>query len=369
MVKVGKIGESEAIALLTTIITTKIFLSYPTIMISYGGSAAWMTVLVSGLTAMAFFWLIVKFVNRYPDTTFPETVENITGPYFGTLIVLFVLFPWLIETAMTLRRFSEMIVVVALPETPISIIMLTFVGSAAIVAYLGIQTIARACYLSFPFSLGAVLLITLLTYPSWNMDWLFPLLGKGIGQVIKYGVFHSSDYLELNVLYIIPLIFYTKQVKRIGYKSIGIALLIFLLVVFTYTLTFPAAVGEEPYLPLYMMARSVYLGRFLQRIEAIFVLFWVISGYLWISTGLFGFCATLTNLLKLPDCRPLIFPTAIIMMAVAFIPANMPDTVFFSDYFYREYSFIPVFGLPALLMFIAAIRRKGAGGSEKKPQA
>ncbi|WP_066636279.1 GerAB/ArcD/ProY family transporter [Desulfolucanica intricata] len=361
-----KLGQSEAIALIATAISTKVFLAYPAIIAGYGGSAAWMIVLLSGLITLFFFSFIAKFLERFPNQSFPEIVENVTGQYFGVLIVIAVLFPWLFDLSLGLRRFSEMIIIVALPETPISIITLTLVFAAGVVAYLGIKTIAGACYLSFPFALGAILLIVLLTYPSWNLDWLFPPLGKGISQILTYGTLCTSDFIELNFLYLLPLIFYSRQIKSIGYKSIVISMLIFLTMVLTYTLTFPSVIGEEPYLPLYKMARSVYLGRFLQRIEAIFVFFWVFSGYLWEAAGIYGFCYVFTNLLKLPDYRPLILPTIIIMCSLAFIPSSLPDTVLIANNVFGEFAFIPFFGIPALLLILAIIRKKGDKAGVKK---
>lgn len=365
MIKEGKIGESEAVALITTIVTTKVFIHMPTDYVSHGGSAAWVIVIISGLVTAALFWFSVKFIERFPDKTFPETAEELAGPYFGSLIALLILVTWVFEMAMTLRRFSEMMVTVALPETPISIIVLSFMAASGIAAYLGVTTIARACYLSFPFSLGAILLMAVLTYPLWNTDWLFPLLGKGTGELFKYGIANSGDYMEMNFLYALPVLFYSRQVRRISYKSIGISMVIFLAVILTYSLSFPAVVGQEPFSGLYMMARNVYLGRFLQRVEAIFVLFWVVGGYLWISAGLYGACAILAGLLRQPDYRPLVLPVAVMMAAIAFIPANLPDAVLISDGIVRNWGVIPLFGLSALLLLIGFVRRKGGNAVEE----
>ncbi len=360
-----KIGQSEAIALIVTVLATKVFLTYPAYIVSYGGNAAWQISLISGLVTMVFFWFILKYLERFPDRTFSETAEYITGPYLGGLIVISVLVSWMFEMAITFRGFGELIVMVALPETSIGIIMLIFLSGAGLAAYLGLSTIARACYLAFPFTLGAVLLILVLSYPSWNTDWLFPILGNGVLETIKSSVMRSSDFIELNFIYALPLVFYTHQVKNIGYKSIIITTFILTMIVLFYLLTFPAVVGEEPYIPLYQMARSVYLGRFVQRIEAIFVFFWVVSGYLWVSAGVYGFCHILTQWLKLPDYRPLVLPTLIIIFAVAFIPQSLPDTVLIAGHTYRKFGFILVFGLPVLLLLLAILFGKGGRNNAK----
>ncbi len=361
-----KIGQSEAIALMVTVLTTKVFLTYPAYIVNYGGSAAWQVSLFSGLVTLVFFGFILKYLERFPNSTFPETAEYITGPYLGGLIVICVLLSWLFELAIVFRGFGELIVMVALPETSISIVMLILISGAGLAAYLGLPTIARACYLAFPFTLGAILLILVFSYPSWNTDWLFPFLGNGVLETIKAGVIRSSDFFELNFIYALPLVFYAHQVKNIGYTSIIITTFILSIIVLFYLLTFPSVVGEEPYIPLYQMARSVYLGRFIQRIEAIFVFFWVVSAYLWVSAGVYGFCQILTQWLKLPDYRPLVLPALTIIFAVAFIPQSLPDTLLIAGQSYRKYGFIQFLGIPVLLLLLAIIfgkeGRKNAKG-------
>ncbi|KAF1084441.1 Spore germination protein YndE [Sporotomaculum syntrophicum] len=361
-----KIGQAEAIALLVTVMSTKLFLTYPLIIVSHGGSAAWQIVIISGLVTLVFFWLILKYIERFPDRSFPETAEYISGPYFGGLLVMLLLLPWLFELTMTFRRFGEMIVIIALPETSIGLIMLIFFCGAGLAAYLGLSTIARACHLVFPFTLGAALLIVAFSYSNWDTDWLFPIFGNGPWITIKEGVIQSSAFYELSFIYALPLVFYAHQIKKIGYTSIIVTTVILTTMVLAYLLVFPAVVGEEPYLPLYNMARSVYLGRFIQRIEAIFLLFWVISGYLWVSVGVYGLCHILKDWLKLPDHRPLILPALIIIFALAFIPQSLPDAVLTVQEYFYEIGFIAIFGLPPLLLLLAVLLGKGGKNNVEK---
>lgn len=366
MVNQVKIGQAEAITLLVTAMATKLFLTYPLVIVSHGGSAAWQIVIISGLVTLVFFWLILKYIERFPDRSFPETAEYICGPYFGGLLVMVLLLPWLFELAMIFRRFGEMIVIIALPETSIGLIMLIFFCGTGLAAYLGLPTIARACHLVFPFTIGAALLIVVLSYSNWDTDWLFPILGNGPWVTIKEGIMRSSAFFELSFIYALPLFFYAHQIKKISYTSIIVITIILTTMVFTYLLAFPAIVGEEPYLPLYNMARSVYLGRFIQRIEAIFVFFWVISGYLWVSVGVYGLCYILTDWLKLPDHRPLVLPALIIIFALAFIPQSLPDAILVTSEYFNNIVFIPIFGLPLLLLLLAVLLGKGGKNNAEK---
>ncbi len=361
-----KIGESEGIALITVAIATKIYLSLPMALAHFGGSAAWMISFFSGLLTIIFIWLIFKLLARFPDKTFPEIAEECAGPYLGTFASLTILMCWIIITASPLRSFSEMTIIAALPETPISIIIVTFIISTGYVVFMGIQAISRASYLALPYLIGAIVIIVVLTFSQWQIDWIFPIFGRGLDQIFIYGVLRTSDYLEVSFLYMFPLLFYSKQIKSIGLKGTGVAMAVFLIVIIPYIISTPAATMEEPYLPMYTLARSVYLGLFFQRLEAIFVLFWVVSGCLWIALGIYGSCQLLADILRLSDYRPLILPMMLIIFSVAFIPGNLPDTVIIEHLYLRNYGFIPFFGIPIGLLFLAVIRGKGGKGNEKE---
>ena len=363
-----KIGESEGIALITVGIATKIYLSLPMALAHYGGSAAWMISLFSGFLTLIFVWFIFKLLARFPDKTFPAIAEECAGTYLGIIASLTLLICWIIITASPLRSFSEMTIIAALPETPISIIVMTFIIATGVVVFMGLQAIARAAYLALPYLIGAIVIIVVLTFSQWNLDWIFPVFGKGLDQIFIYGVLRTSDYLEVSFLYMFPILFYSKQIKTIGAKGIGLSMAVFLIVIIPYIVSTPAATMEEPYLPMYKLARSVYLGLFLQRIEAIFVLFWVVGGCLWIALGIYGSCQFLADILRVSDYRPLVLPMLLIIFSVAFIPGNLPDTVIIEHLYLRNYGFIPFFGIPIGLLFLAVVRGKGVKGNEKKPK-
>jgi len=366
MLKEKKIGETEAIALLVTNIATKVYLTTPAVYMHLCENAAWIMVLISGLVSLAFFWFILKYVEFFPEKNLSETAEKVLGPFFGNLIILLVLLLVFLEVAFCFRKYSEMILLVALPEIDIAPVLAVFLVSCAIATYLGAATIAGAAYISFPFALSAVAIICLCSFHLWNSSWMFPVLSKSMGDILLAGVLRSSDYVELIFLYCFADLFYPKQIKSIGVKSIGISTLIFLVVMWAYNLSFPSTVGQENYLPLYTMARNIYLGRFVQRIEAIFVLFWVVSGCIWLSVGFFINCKLLSDMLKLPDFRPLIPAMAILVYSAAIIPQSLPDTILYSDYYLRNYSAFFAFGVPALLIIIAILRGKVEKNDAKK---
>jgi hypothetical protein len=87
-------------------------------------------------------------------------------------------------------------------------------------------------------------------------------------------------------------------------------------------MTFGASVAAEKTLPFYEMARLIYINKYVQRLEALFILLWVIAGVLGIAACLYGALYITARLCRLPTVRPLILPLGLIVLQVASL---LPD--------------------------------------------
>jgi len=356
----ARFGYAEAVALVTTTIATKVFLSYPTAIEHIAGSAGWLLVCLTAIVAWLGFLLVIKLLERFPGKTLIEIAEAAGGPVTGIFTGMVLTAGILVMMAVALREFAENMVITALPQTPISVIMAVFVLCIALATYLGLEVIARACYVSYPFILTAVLAIVLLNYTNFNVNWLYPILGEGLDKILPAVVYRSSDYWELLVLAMIaPAVGEAKSIRRIGRSSLVISIVIFLSVIISANLVFSPAIANEPYLMLYKMARTVYLGRFVQRVEAIFVLIWGVGALLRLAVGFYLLVTVPVQALRLPDYRPFILPLGILLYAVAFIPPDLPTVFSLENHVLRSTVWIPYFFLPGLLLLLAVIRGKG----------
>ncbi|MGI5838665.1 MAG: GerAB/ArcD/ProY family transporter [bacterium] len=355
-----RIGYAEAVALVATTIASKVYLSYPTAIQHIAGSAAWLLVLLTAAVAWAGFLLGAILLERFPGKSLIGIAEAAGGPVTGVITGSILTAGILVMMATSLREFAENMIITALPETPISAIIGLFMLSIAIAVYLGLEIIARTCYVSFLFTLGAVLAIVFLNIDKFNVNWLFPLLGKGMDKILPAALYRSSDYWELLVLALIaPAIKETASIRRIGRSCLLISAAVFTLVALANNLILSPAVAEEPYLLLYELARSVYLGRFVQRVEAIFVLIWGVGALQRLAVGFYLLVAVPAESLRLKDYRPFIAPLGILLFAVTFTPGGASTLFYLENHVLRTTAWIPYFLLPGLLLLLAAARGKG----------
>lgn len=86
--------------------------------------------------------------------------------------------------------------------------------------------------------------------------------------------------------------------------------------------------------------------------------FWTLVGILKVSIGSYITGSIITRMLKLPYYRPFILPVALIIFSVAFIPANVSETVWVDLNVVRTWGWIPAFFLPVVLLAVAVITKK-----------
>ncbi len=111
-------------------------------------------------------------------------------------------------------------------------------------------------------------------------------------------------------------------------------------------------------LSIYILARNVSLGDFIQSIDAIFILIWIMSifSYLAIVTHfVLKFFKKITNI---KSDSSMIYCFSAFLFIIAMLPKNISDTTFFESTFYKYASIIFVFFVCPIILLFAYIKKK-----------
>lgn len=363
----GHIGFREAIALTIIFIATKVFFAFPAAMAAKGYSAGWAVPLIGGMVAIVGWLIMVRLMERFPEKSIVEVGEEVAGPIIGGVFYLgffaFIL-GWVL---FQLRQFSETTITAILPETPISIITAAVLLTALYASYLGIEAISRACHLVIPFVAGALALLLLGVLPYSRLEYLFPLAGPGVIKLVKEGLVTSSVFGEILIL---PLLFpcfrKVKDFKKAGLISLIISIIVMSIVVLVFVTYTPYPASANITIPLYSMARLISVGRFVQRVESIFLFIWIFGALLKISLGLYILTVSTGRYLKLPVFRPLLFPMAILIFTLNFLIPDLPTTLELGNNYLTGLGWAPSLVLPLILYAIVLVRKKGGKRNEGK---
>lgn len=369
MIKEGKFGSLEAFGLVVIFLVTKIFYTSPMAIINKLGSAAWYATLISCATSLAFFWLLLILMKRFPGRDLFQIFEAVAGKIAGrALILLFALY-FLYYLAVSTREFFAILKVYSLPHTPNSVIILPMLVLVTIMVYTGLEGIARVAYIWFFPIIGGLVIILVLAIPEYDWNNLYPLFGYGLGETVITGVLRSSAYDEIIILAImINAIHGPENFKKVGISALLLVGVLFSIILACNLAAFQYSVAGEHLSGMYKLSRIIYYSRFIQRIEAIFLFIWVFASIISLATALYFAVSAYCRVFSINNHRPLLFSVLFIAGALCFQPENIAELIQIHVVIIRQYSSLLIYMVPLLILGLALILgRKGEKARVKSP--
>ncbi|GGG13417.1 GerAB/ArcD/ProY family transporter [Paenibacillus abyssi] len=359
--RIHHIGAREAAAIGIIFVITKIFLPFQRSMAEIGGTAGWIIVLIAVLFCPLCWWAIRGVIkNGSKGSTLITATEEILGTFLGSVVNFAYFGFFFMITFIVLREFSEILVTDILPRTPLRIILLTLLIPVAAIAHSGIETLGRICWLTVGLIVASVVIMLiggLMTHTEPHA--LSPFWGTGKSRVLTMGVVKSSLFSELLVFgFLMPRMRKAKEWGKAAWWCIAVSSVILFCTTIVYLYIFPYPSATRINVPLLEISRIIILGRWIQRVESIFLVVWLISIVIKLSVALYCTAATLSQMMRLPKHQPLVFPLAISIYSFAMLPPSVMTAVMWDRDLLRTYGSIFSIGLPLMTWLAGIVRNK-----------
>lgn len=361
MIKEGKFGVTEAVSLAVIATTSKIFLAGPAILAEIVGTATWLSSLISGAVAFLGFVFIYLLLKRYPGKDLVEIFDisfgRALGFIFSSVLAIFIF----ISTLIRMNEAREFLQVFIYPMSPNWLISGLFVLCILVLSLLGLESIARLAKLLIYFMIISFVLAVLMGIPNYDINNLFPILGKGIEKIAPVGVFGSSVYGDVIILAIFAKSLQGyKFIKREGILGMFISFLIVTVALLASSLTFPYYILQETTSAVYEMTTIIDLGRYLQRVEAVFIFARIFNAIISNTISFYAFLWIFCSTLKVSDKKPIIISSCIVLYASTFLQKDITSVIYGKLSFFHNFgSSALLFGLPILALITAKLRKKG----------
>lgn len=355
----GHIGSAEGVILIYACLAAKLFLQYPAFLITAGGPAGWQVALIMTAAALLLFFPAAALAQRFPGHGLSDISRQVAGPFVGTALTLLVCLWVLAAITLTLRSVTENFIIAMLPHTPPSILTAAMILCMIYASYCGFESLARTTRILFPVMIVGLLIVLLFNLTRLEVGRLFPFWGTGVPTIAVSGLRYAGMAAEAVVLLLVGASFRTSSALRTS-GMLGILLFGLTSAAMTASLigVFGAPDAAQQPFPVFTLARLVYLGRFLQRTEALLVMFWFFAAAVHLSLLFHATALSLASSLRLPFYRPLIFPLAVLVASLVLLPQDYMVVVRTDRDWMRPLG-IGVFLIPLLLLVVAVIRRKG----------
>lgn len=362
MHKEGNFGPAEAIYMTTLTIISTIFYTSTRAAAKSVGTSSWLMTLIAGSTSIVFFLLLYNLMKRFPGKDLIEIFEAVLGKFLGKILALVFAAYFLYFSASNLREFLEMIKAYVLPYTPTSVILGSFIIVVLLLSYLGLECIARVSAVFFyPVIVGLAILL-LLAFNYYDPNFLYPIFGRGLDKTAYFGVLRSSVYSEVVILaIIINSIHGLKVFKKAGLTSVIIAGIVFSISAACYTMTFEYTGAIENLSGIFQLSRIIYINRFFQRVETLFLFIWSIASIITVAVSFYISASIYCKTFKIDNHKPLLLPFSFLLFMIAILPRNISELIQINLVIIRQYSALLLYCVPTFLLIISFIFGKKGG--------
>lgn len=352
-----KIGSLEAISLLLIVVLNHVILSLPKNIISTTGSSSLLNIIFISILALFFVMFVTKVFSKFPGYDLLD-ISNFLGgkPLKYITGILFILY-FISFSSITLRNFSENLKIVYFQNYSITLIIFLFILAIVGSNYLGIKSIIRGSFITLPALLLSVFFIFFATINHFNYQDLFPVLGDGFYTTFISGMSNIYAFSAISVLYFLPKhLNHSSEIRKIGYWFIAISFILLIFSIATVLLIFPVISNAEQVAPLYLAARLIKFGRFFQRIDAVFLLVWIISVISYLSFVIALSINIFKDLFEIENSNMTVCSISLLALGFSLIPKNLVQIRFFTNTFYRYLTIGLVFLFAFFILFFANLK-------------
>lgn len=329
---------------------------------AYTKQDVWISYLLASGMGIIIVWMASRVGLLYSKHNFVEYSRMILGKWLGSVVVIIYLIQWFTVLGNILSEFTDFINIILLPTTPFWVLFLTML---LLIIYVvcagGIEGIARCSEVFGPIIMFVFILLLVLAIPNMDINRILPVFAdSGTFKLLQGTLTPLSFYGES--VFMLMLIHFLDEPKEGPPKAIlGVAIVatIVNLLVLGVVLALGSELPSMLTYPVFDMIRIITMN-FVQNLELIAVLVWILSVFIKLSLYLFLASYHTAELLKIKNWRRMVLVVAVVTWLAAVVITRLNEL----GLHYLKFIWIPyvlpinMVGLPILLLIVGYIKRK-----------
>ncbi len=361
-----QITSEQLYSLLVGLIIGIGILSLPRALAEKAGSDSLIVLVLGSLLFMALALIIVKLIERFPQSTIIEMGNSLLVKPIGYILGFGYFIYTLLLIALEVRAFGEITKSFLLLSTPIEIIMLTFLLAAVYAVRSGIETVTRLAVIILPLSFIPTLLIILIALPQCDFTYFLPVLKKSPKELLE--AVKEVGFSFLGFEFIVFLNFFVKDyknIKKVSLWSIATVAFIYFIVVAITIARFGLKETQTLIWPVVTIFKTIDIpGTIFENVESVIMTTWLLSIFMTVCITYLGATFLLSRIIKSREQNYLVMPLLPIVYTMTLIPENIVHTYDFlsiySDVFGTVFA-----GVIPILLFVISIFKKNKKGIKK----
>lgn len=354
-----KISSLEAVAFIVIVMINHVTINIPSSILQMTGSSAWINVIYITIIAVMFCLLIYRLYKPFLNYDIVDVSEYLGGKALKIVIGVLYIVLFLGMSALLLKYLSECLRLIYYPTTPILYILGFFVVATMLASIRGISGIVRNNLVLLPFMLFSIVVIFASVAKSFIWQRAFPILGQGINATFFSGLTNIFAFGGFaNIYFLMPMLKNKKDFKKLSVAGIAVSGLYLFLSVISLLLVFSYATTSRQMLAIYPLTRLIEYGRFFQRIDGLFILFWILAAFSYISTNVILAINIFQKLTLVKSTKALAPCFSTIVLGMSLIIGSVADFKFFADVVHKYYYLVLAFVVTPAILFMANVKWK-----------
>ncbi|MGM0890455.1 MAG: GerAB/ArcD/ProY family transporter [Bacillota bacterium] len=337
------------------------------LVIPYGIAArkdAWLADLLGMCGGIILFYIHFFLFRQFPNLPLTGYVRKIFGKYMGWIFGLSYVMYFLYIAARNVRDFGDLIISSTLSETPLLAISISLVLVVCYVLYLGIEVAGRTgeIFLIILILFGIAGNFFVLVSGSVDLHNLQPFLENGWKPILTT-IFPETINFPFGEAIVFTMFFpYLNQPGSL--KKVGLFSLLSSGIILAWTASLNIAVlsveeVERSTFPLLSTIGKVNLLEFIQRLDAIVVLSFLLTIFFKVSVLLYGAVIGIADLFNVKNYRHILLPTGCILIFWSMmIASNFSEHIEEGTFIGHSFHIIFYMILPLLMLVVSLIRNR-----------
>ncbi len=351
-----KIGTWEAVATLGCISLIPILLTIPTYAVESFGTATFLHNIYTAILTLIILSIIFALYKNFSNMDIVDIAKYVGGKPLQVICGLIVILYLAITCILTFSEFTQNLQNVLFPDAPQEYISILFGIGILISVYLGARGIFRTGSIITPMIVIGFLLMFIILRSDVDITNFFPIFGNGISTFFSQG-FSRIGRFE-GIFFLLLIIPYVKNYKKVGYISFFMTAFLILSIIFLLVGIIPYPSIVENYFPVFELTRLISLSRFIQRVESIFILLWILATFVYLSLSVHFIIYIFQKIFDLKYTQRLIPTFTTTVVAISATLRSFEVIIKIRKFFFEYISAYTLYVLPILLLILAVLKRR-----------
>ena len=158
--------------------------------------------------------------------------------------------------------------------------------------------------------------------------------------------------------FLLPIIGDGKKFRKASAISLAVYFLYLLLGVIALLFLIPSITEINNTLSIYILSRRVSFGDFIQRIDAVFILIWIMSIFNYLAITMHFTLTTFQKITNIKHEKGMIFCFSALLYIISLIPRTISDISVFDGTIYKYLSIVFVFFITMIILIWAYFKKK-----------